>query len=93
MQSSDRLTVYLSSIAQKVLFDNDKRAIGVLINQPADVPSYKLTARKEVIVSAGAVSFMSLPAITRSTADCRTDALTTAADAFWSRAKGDASRP
>ena len=52
---SGRLTVYQWSTAQRILFDDEKRATGVEINLQ-NLPPYKLHARKEVILSAGAVS-------------------------------------
>lgn len=55
--SSDRLTVYQWSTAQRILFDDDKRATGVEVNLHG-LPPYKLNARNEVILSAGAVSRM-----------------------------------
>lgn len=53
--SSDRLTVYQWSTAQRILFDDDKRATGVEVALQG-LPPYKLNARREVILSAGAVS-------------------------------------
>uniref|UniRef100_A0A093V2L0 Versicolorin B synthase n=1 Tax=Talaromyces marneffei PM1 TaxID=1077442 RepID=A0A093V2L0_TALMA len=52
------LTVYKSSLAQKILFDSNKTAIGVQVSAAGffGTPSinFTLTARKEVILSAGA---------------------------------------
>lgn len=49
------LKVYTHTLGQKILFDDNKTAHGVLVQSgPAAAPSYVLTARKEVIVSAGA---------------------------------------
>lgn len=45
-------TIYSNTLAKKILFDDDKRAIGVQVE--GGLGSFKLTARKEVIVSAGA---------------------------------------
>ncbi|ODM16763.1 hypothetical protein SI65_07728 [Aspergillus cristatus] len=49
---STSLTVYQSTLAKKVLFDSEKTANGVLVE--SDGIEYTLSARKEVIVSAGA---------------------------------------
>lgn len=52
------LTVYKNSLAQKILFDSNKTATGVLVSAAGffGTPSinFTLTARKEVILSAGA---------------------------------------
>ena len=48
------LKVYDKSLAKKVLFDNAKRASGVLLE--ANGETFRLDAAKEVILSAGAVS-------------------------------------
>lgn len=53
--SSDRLTVYQWSTAQKIRFDDHKRAIGVEVHLQG-LPPYTVSARKEVILSSGAVS-------------------------------------
>lgn len=49
---STSLTVYQPTLAKKVLFDSEKTANGVLVE--SDGVQYTLSARKEVIVSAGA---------------------------------------
>jgi choline dehydrogenase len=49
--SSTSLKVYIKTLAQKVLFDNKKRATGVQVQ--TNSANYTLSARKEVIVSAG----------------------------------------
>jgi choline dehydrogenase len=46
------LTVYKSTLAKKVLFDSQKRAIGVRVQ--SGLLEYSLKTRREVIVSAGA---------------------------------------
>ncbi|KZL74267.1 choline dehydrogenase [Colletotrichum tofieldiae] len=51
---SDRLTVYLDTRANKVLFDHDKKATGVEVSGLGP-QKYTITANKEVILSAGAV--------------------------------------
>ena len=48
------LKVYDKSLAKKVLFDNAKRASGVLLE--ANGETFRLDTAKEVILSAGAVS-------------------------------------
>ena len=48
----DNLTVYTSALAKKIIFDGDKRATGVIVNSAG--MNYTLTAKKEVILSAGA---------------------------------------
>lgn len=57
---SGRLTVYQWSTAQRILFDDDKRATGIEVHLQG-LPPYKLSARKEVILSAGAVSHLLEP--------------------------------
>ncbi|KAJ6014308.1 Dehydrogenase patE [Penicillium herquei] len=47
----ENLTVYQKTMATRILFDNDNRAVGVRVKQKW---SYTLTATKEVILSAGA---------------------------------------
>lgn len=54
LQSSS-LQVYQRTLAKKILFDSGKRATGVSV-VTAGVP-YVLSARKEVILAAGAVSY------------------------------------
>ncbi|CAE7034143.1 hypothetical protein CFE70_004951 [Pyrenophora teres f. teres 0-1] len=49
-----KLTVYLGSRVNKVLFDNDKTATGVEV-AAAGLLKYTITAKKEVILSAGAI--------------------------------------
>jgi len=49
------LKIYTQTLGQKILFDHDKIAYGVLVQSgPAAAPPYLLTASSEVIVSAGA---------------------------------------
>jgi choline dehydrogenase len=49
------LKVYTHTMAQKVLFDSNNTAYGVLVQSgPSAAPPYTLTARNEVILSAGA---------------------------------------
>ncbi|KAK2050614.1 alcohol oxidase [Colletotrichum somersetense] len=50
----DKLMVYLGTRVNKVLFDNDKKAIGVEVSGNG-LTKYTITANKEVILSAGAV--------------------------------------
>lgn len=50
-KDSSRLTVYLNSQASKILFDDAKRASGVIVS--TNGTRYVLSARKEVILSAG----------------------------------------
>ncbi|KAI4170021.1 MAG: hypothetical protein LQ343_005270 [Gyalolechia ehrenbergii] len=47
------LVVYKNTMAQRVLFDNNKKAMGVLADSGGI--QYQLNATKEVIISAGAV--------------------------------------
>ncbi|WYZ35458.1 hypothetical protein EsH8_X_000105 [Colletotrichum jinshuiense] len=51
---ADKLTVYLGTRVNKVLFDHDKKATGVEVNGLGG-QKYTITANKEVILSAGAV--------------------------------------
>ncbi|GKT52256.1 dehydrogenase patE [Colletotrichum spaethianum] len=48
------LKVYQLSLAKKILFDNNKRATGVVVSSNPSLTTYILKARKEVILSAGA---------------------------------------
>ena len=50
----DKLTVYLGSRVNRVLFDDDKTATGVEV-AGAGLLKYTITAKKEVILSAGAI--------------------------------------
>ncbi|KAL0932302.1 choline dehydrogenase [Colletotrichum truncatum] len=50
----DKLTVYLGTRANKVIFDNKKRATGVEVKGLGSL-KHIITAKKEVILSAGAV--------------------------------------
>ena len=50
------LRVYSRTLAKRILFDNEKRATGVLV-KAEDGTTFILSARSEVILSAGAVSF------------------------------------
>lgn len=49
------LTFYKTTLGKRVLFDEDKRATGVVVDTAG--MEYVISARKEVIVSSGAVSF------------------------------------
>ncbi|ORY64306.1 uncharacterized protein BCR38DRAFT_458027 [Pseudomassariella vexata] len=51
---SDRLTVYLQTRANKIVFDENKKATAVEV-AGLDLLTYKINATKEVIVSAGAL--------------------------------------
>lgn len=51
------LSVYKNTLGKKVLFDENKKAIGVEVETAG--LKYVLSANKEVIVSAGAVSLLS----------------------------------
>ncbi|EMR85826.1 hypothetical protein ACHAPC_007602 [Botrytis cinerea] len=53
VQKRSNLKVYSLTTAQKVLFDNDKKATGVRVTSLGFIP-YTINARKEVIMSAGA---------------------------------------
>ncbi|KZL64076.1 gmc oxidoreductase [Colletotrichum incanum] len=48
------LKVYQLSLAKKILFDNNKRATGVVVSSNLGLTTYTLRARKEIILSAGA---------------------------------------
>ena len=58
MQSTG-LKIYQTTTVKQVLFDENKRATGVRVQMQGIYPQYEymLSARREVIVSAGAVSF------------------------------------
>lgn len=47
------LKVFQGSLAKKILFDNNKKATGVLVDAAGFAP-YVLSARKEIVVSSGA---------------------------------------
>src|SRR6266404_631096 len=52
------ITVAIHTITEKILFEetpNGSRAIGVQLSKSASSPKYRVKARKEVIVCAGAV--------------------------------------
>ena len=51
---SSNLILYHSTLAQRILFDSNKRAVGASVTTGG--VSYTLSAKKEVILSAGAVS-------------------------------------
>ena len=51
---STGLKVYQHTLAKKILFDSKKKATGVVVVTGND--RYTLSAKKEIIVSAGAVS-------------------------------------
>ena len=53
--ASCSLQVYKNTGAQRILFDTSKKATGVQISTTGD--SYVLSARKEVVIAAGTVSF------------------------------------
>ncbi|GKT53413.1 GMC oxidoreductase [Colletotrichum tofieldiae] len=52
--SRKNLKVYQLSLAKKILFDNNKRATGVVVSSNLGLTTYTLKAHKEVILSAGA---------------------------------------
>ena len=55
--SREALTVYINTMAQNIMLDSDKTAIGVNVTSTANpryAKYYQLTARKEVILAAGA---------------------------------------
>ena len=52
--TKSKLTVYLATRGKKILFDDNKKAIGVEVGMDL-LPSYVIKAKKEVIVSAGAI--------------------------------------
>ena len=58
LRTTTNLLVYKSTLAKKIIFNQEKRATGVLVNTGG--VEYTLSARKEVIVSAGAVSLLSI---------------------------------
>ena len=51
------LQIYQHTLAKRIIFDSDKTATGVLVNTAG--VSYTLSARKEVILAAGAVCCIS----------------------------------
>ena len=56
LRTTTNLLVYKSTLAKRIIFNPEKRATGVLVNTGG--VEYTLSARKEVIVSAGAVSLV-----------------------------------
>ncbi|XP_055641926.1 neither inactivation nor afterpotential protein G [Toxorhynchites rutilus septentrionalis] len=53
--SRPNLFILTGTIVQKIIFDEDKRAIGVAIDNPDTNIPLEILARKEVILSAGAI--------------------------------------
>lgn len=54
---NDKLVVYQTTLAKKILFDATKKATGVLVESTglgSDTVSYSINATKEVIISSGA---------------------------------------
>lgn len=58
LAETTNLAFYKSTLAKKLIFNEKKRAIGVLVNTAG--VQYQLSATREVIVSAGAVSLSSV---------------------------------
>jgi len=56
LQSETNFSIYQQTRAEKIVFDDQKKATGVIVNSGGSV--YQLNATKEVIVSSGAVSFL-----------------------------------
>ena len=50
-----KLTVYTHHMAKKIIFDSNKAAVGVHVNSTDKNRSFVLSAKKEVILSAGAL--------------------------------------
>jgi choline dehydrogenase len=50
------LKVFTYTLAKRILFDNAKRAVGVEVQSANTTTTFSLSASKEVILSAGAVS-------------------------------------
>lgn len=61
MQKQSNLNVYQQTLAKRIIFDNNKKATGVIVNSGGS--NYQLNATKEVIVSAGTVMFTKKPRI------------------------------
>lgn len=73
------LLVYPSTMAKKVLFDSNKKATGVLVDSGG--LKYVLSANKEVIVSAGAVSSMASKNLKET--NVGTVSISTDSDGIW----------
>lgn len=83
-----RLTIYHSTLAKKVLFDEHKKAVGVAVAaQGHREYDFVLSADKEVILSAGVVSAC---ATTRVPANTATVRLAAVADALRNRSTANA---
>lgn len=65
---SEQLTTYINSQVSRIVFDSQKRANGVQVHQAGQAP-YNLTARREVILSAGVVCLPSRE-LSRGSANC-----------------------
>lgn len=57
LQTTTNLNIYKSTLAKRILFDETKKATGVVVNTAG--VQYVISANREVIVSAGAVSLNS----------------------------------
>lgn len=63
-KSDGRLKIYPDTLAKKIVFDSDNKATGVLVDGNSKLIdlSFQLSARREVIVSAGVVSYLLITA-------------------------------
>ena len=55
LRSTTNINIYKSTLAKRILFDSNRKAMGVLVNTAG--VEYVLKATKEVILSAGAVRY------------------------------------
>jgi choline dehydrogenase-like flavoprotein len=85
---SEKLNIFTRTIATKILFDDSKKATGVLLN--TDGFKWKISASKEVIISAGVVSINPLDTLLLfALADRSLDAVASAAHCFGHWSEGD----
>ena len=79
--ASGNLLYYQQTLAKQITFDSNKRATGVMVNTAG--VQYLLSARKEVIVAAGAVSAFSHLVVLIIPAKSDLVSITTIADGLW----------
>lgn len=53
---NNNLNVFTRTLAKKILFDESKKATGIVVN--TDGFEWKISAKKKVIISAGVVSLL-----------------------------------
>ena len=88
LREDTNLNVYKNTMAKKILFDENKKAIGAVVESGGI--EYTLSANQEVIVSAGAVSLASVYILSMPSANLgNADPFAAAPDGFWRGPEGD----